>query len=111
MSMLALIPFALLICSEGEERTAAPTLQLLILPKLGHSIRSARRSRKFLYANWNLCSHGRYAPNELKLSDRRSGRGTCRWVERWRWYAAGAVTVEPVRCSAWFGVAVKNWMV
>ena len=32
-----------------------------------------------------------------KLSDRRSGRGTCRWVERRRWSAAGAVTAEPVR--------------
>ncbi len=42
-------------------------------------------------------------PNDRKLSDRRSGRGTCRWVERWRWSAAGAVTAEPVRCSAWLG--------
>ena len=41
--------------------------------------------------------------NDPKLSDRRSGRGTCRWVERRRWSAAGAVTAEPVRCSAWFG--------
>ena len=44
-------------------------------------------------------------PNDPKLSDRRSGRGTCRWVERWRWSAAGAVTAEPVRCSAWLAVA------
>ena len=43
------------------------------------------------------------SPNDPKLSDRRSGRGTCRWVERWGWSAAGAVTSEPVRCSAWFG--------
>jgi len=43
------------------------------------------------------------APNDPKLSDRRSGRGTCRRVERWGWSAAGAVTAEPVRCSAWFG--------
>ena len=43
------------------------------------------------------------SPNDPKLSDRRSGRGTCRRVERWRWSAAGAVTAEPVRCSAWFG--------
>jgi SAM-dependent methyltransferase len=61
--------------------------------------------------------------NDPKLSDRRSGRGTCRWVEpsearppaagcpagvsaakqRRRWCAAGAVTAEPVRCSVWFG--------
>ena len=43
------------------------------------------------------------SPNDLKLSDRRSGRGTCRWAERGRWSAAGAVTAQPVRCSAWFG--------
>ena len=46
-------------------------------------------------------------PNDPKLSDRRSGRGTCRWVERRWWSAAGAVTAEPVRCSAWLGVAVE----
>ena len=46
-------------------------------------------------------------PNDPKLSDRRSGRGTCRWVARRWWSAAGAVTAEPVRCSAWLGVAVK----
>src|SRR3954469_19753502 len=43
------------------------------------------------------------SPNDPKLSDRRSGRGTCRWVEKRWWSAAGAVTAEPVRCSAWLG--------
>ena len=47
------------------------------------------------------------APNDPKLSDRRSGRGTCRWVERW-WSAAGAVTAEPVRCSAWLGAFIRK---
>ena len=45
-------------------------------------------------------------PNDLKLSDRRSGRGTFRGVEMRRWSAAGAVTAEPVRWSAWLSVAV-----
>jgi ribosomal protein L34 len=36
-------------------------------------------------------------PNGRKLSDRRSGRGLCRLVERWRRSEAQAVTVEPVR--------------
>lgn len=42
-------------------------------------------------------------PNDPKLSDRRSRRGTCRWVARRRWSAAGSVTAEPVRRSVWFG--------
>jgi hypothetical protein len=49
-----------------------------------------------------------HSPNDPKLSDRRSGRGTCRWVERWRWSAAGAVTAEPVRCSAWLNEAASR---
>jgi hypothetical protein len=28
-------------------------------------------------------------------------------VERWQWSAARAVTAEPVRCSAWLGIAVE----
>ena len=44
----------------------------------------------FTTGTWNWA-------NDPKLSDRRSGRGTCRWEER-RWRsAAGAVTAEPVR--------------
>ena len=41
-------------------------------------------------------------PNEPKLSDRRSGRGTC-MVGGKAVVEAGAVTAEPVRCSAWLG--------
>jgi hypothetical protein len=42
-------------------------------------------------------------PNDNKLSDRRSGRGLCRWMVRWRGLEAQAVTAEPVRWSAWLG--------
>ena len=35
----------------------------------------------------------------VKLSDRRSGCGTCRRVERWWWSVAGAGTAEPVSGS------------
>ena len=43
------------------------------------------------------------APN-TKLSDRRSGRSTCPWVEKWRWSVAGDLTAEPLRFSAWLGL-------
>ena len=44
------------------------------------------------------------SPNDPKLSDRRSGRGTCMAGGKAA-VEAGAVTAEPVRCSAWLGVA------
>ena len=44
------------------------------------------------------------SPNDPKLSDRRSGRGTC-MVGGKVVVEAGAVTAEPVRCSAWLGVS------
>ena len=69
--------------------------------------RHAETQRERALERLNLEIHSRVAtPNDLKLSDRRSGRGTCRWVARRGRSAAGAVTAEPVRCSAWFGVAV-----
>lgn len=44
------------------------------------------------------------SPNDPKLSDRRSWRGACVAAATW-WLAAGTVTAEPVRWSAWLGVA------
>jgi hypothetical protein len=45
-------------------------------------------------------------PNDPKLSDRRSWRGLCAaGVALLVGMEAQAVTAEPVRCSAWFGIA------
>ena len=57
---------------------------------------------------WFVFVHGKRVatPNAPKLSDARSRRGLCRWVERRWWFEAQAVTAERVRCSAWLGVAV-----
>jgi hypothetical protein len=45
--------------------------------------------------------HGARAqsPNDLKLSDRRSGRGTCQRAERWRWRVARARPRQPARAA------------
>jgi hypothetical protein len=73
----------------------------MIAPKVEEKAEAKEKRYKVFHA---MCAK---SPNDPKLSDRRSGRGTCRWAERWWWSAAGAVTAEPVRCSAWLAVAVE----
>jgi len=46
-------------------------------------------------------------PNDPKLSDRRSRRGPCGNAAGAKAVGAWAVTAQPVRCSAWLGVAVE----
>jgi hypothetical protein len=86
-----------------EHRVASPDAII----QLSNTWRSARWAVRRLCSLFHRLNYSVRVetPNDPKLSDRRSGRGPCT-VGATRGPEAGAVTVEPVRCSAWLGAFV-----